>query len=169
MSSVDAPFRVLFICRHNAARSIMAQGLLRKWGGSRFVVESAGSEPATSLDPIAVDLLARVSVSTDGQAPGSVAPYLADNAQPFDFIFTLDDDVWKGPQPKWPGNPLNARWAFPDPSAVDGTDIERRALFNLVFGMIERRVKIFCALPGHRLKRLTAQDLSDIATQQAAG
>ena len=62
-----------------------------------------------------------------------------------------------------------AQWRFPDPLALQGSETERRALLNLVFGMIERRVKIFCALPDHRLTRLTGTDLSHIADREAIG
>ncbi len=44
------PQRVIFVCTHNSARSQMAEGMLRAWGGDRFEVFSAGTE-ATRVRP----------------------------------------------------------------------------------------------------------------------
>ena len=48
--------RVLFLCTHNSARSQMAEGLLRHFGGDRFEVFSAGTE-ATHVRPLAIGAL----------------------------------------------------------------------------------------------------------------
>lgn len=44
---------VLFLCIHNSARSQMAAAYLRRIGGGRFAVESAGLEPGR-LNPLAI-------------------------------------------------------------------------------------------------------------------
>lgn len=161
--SPDRPFNVLFICRRNASRSLMAEGLLRKWGGGRFDTFSAGPEPRDMPDPITIDLLKKVSIDTDTLRPKHWDLFTGPDAPDLDFVIHVCEESAARPQPAWTGNPLVFTWRFPDPLALEGSETERRALLNLVFGMVERRVKLLCALPDHRLVRLTASDVNDIA------
>jgi len=60
---------VLFLCVHNAGRSQMAAGFLRALGGESVEVFSAGSEPAQSINPAAVEAMAEVGVDIAGAVP----------------------------------------------------------------------------------------------------
>ena len=60
---------VLFVCVHNAGRSQMAAGWLRHLAGDRVEVLSAGSAPAGSINPIAVEAMAEVGIDIVGQHP----------------------------------------------------------------------------------------------------
>jgi arsenate reductase len=60
---------VLFLCVHNAGRSQMAVGWLRHLGGDRVRVYSGGSEPASALNPAAVEVMAEVGVDLTDQVP----------------------------------------------------------------------------------------------------
>src|ERR1019366_8492571 len=48
---------VLFLCTHNASRSLAAKVLLEHYGQGRIDVRSAGSEPGDQLNPAVVALL----------------------------------------------------------------------------------------------------------------
>ena len=60
---------VLFLCVHNAGRSQMAAGWLRHLAGDRVTVLSGGSQPASSVNPAAVEAMAEVGIDIAGQYP----------------------------------------------------------------------------------------------------
>jgi arsenate reductase (thioredoxin) len=64
----DTP-TVLFVCVHNAGRSQMAAGWLRHLAGDRVEVLSAGSAPAGTINPVAVEAMAEVGIDIAAQQP----------------------------------------------------------------------------------------------------
>lgn len=60
---------VLFVCVHNAGRSQMAAGWLRHLAGDRIEVLSAGSAPAGTINPVAVEAMAEAGIDIAGQQP----------------------------------------------------------------------------------------------------
>jgi arsenate reductase len=60
---------VLFLCTHNAGRSLAARVLLDHYAGGRIDVRSAGSEPAEQLNPAVVAVLRERGVDTSGEHP----------------------------------------------------------------------------------------------------
>jgi protein-tyrosine-phosphatase len=60
---------VLFVCIHNAGRSQMAAGYLRHLGEDRIEVLSAGSEPAASINPVAVQAMAEEGIDIAAEQP----------------------------------------------------------------------------------------------------
>ncbi|HSK23367.1 MAG TPA: arsenate reductase ArsC [Egicoccus sp.] len=60
---------VLFLCVHNAGRSQMAAGWLRSLAGDRVNVLSAGSQPAETVNPAAVEAMHEVGIDIAGQQP----------------------------------------------------------------------------------------------------
>lgn len=55
--------RVLFLCTHNAARSQVAEALLRHYAGARFDACSAGLEP-TEVHPLTRRVLAEMGIDS---------------------------------------------------------------------------------------------------------
>jgi arsenate reductase len=60
---------VLFLCIHNAGRSQMAAGFMRQLGAGVVNVYSAGSEPANSINPSAVEAMLEVGIDIASAQP----------------------------------------------------------------------------------------------------
>ncbi|MEU4782217.1 arsenate reductase ArsC [Micromonospora sp. NPDC023633] len=60
---------VLFVCVHNAGRSQMAAGWLRHLAGDAVEVRSAGSAPAGTVNPAAVEAMREVGIDISAQTP----------------------------------------------------------------------------------------------------
>jgi arsenate reductase (thioredoxin) len=65
----DRAPEVLFVCVHNAGRSQMAAGLLRRKAGDRARVVSAGSEPADELNPAVVEAMGEIGIDIAAERP----------------------------------------------------------------------------------------------------
>ena len=82
-------FHVLLLCTGNSARSIVAESLLRHWGGTRFVAHSAGSFPKGEVHPLALQLLQRLGLPTEGLRSKSWNEFAGTGAPSLDFVFTV--------------------------------------------------------------------------------
>ncbi|MEV0032657.1 arsenate reductase ArsC [Nocardia sp. NPDC050793] len=65
---------VLFVCVHNAGRSQMAQAFLTHLAGDAIDVRSAGSAPADTLNPAAIEAMAEIGIDITGQTPKFLTP-----------------------------------------------------------------------------------------------
>jgi arsenate reductase len=117
-NAVSAKPTVLFVCVHNAGRSQMAAGWLRHLAGDAVEVRSAGSEPADSINPVAVQAMAEVGIDITGQTPRKLEHA---TAQDSDVIVTMGcGDAC----PVFPGKRYED-WPLDDP-AGQGIETVRR-------------------------------------------
>ena len=128
--------RVLFLCTHNSARSQMAEGLLRAWGGDRFEAHSAGVV-ATEVRPLAIRAMAEAGIDISAQTSKALDVYLG---QAFDRAITVCDDAREA-CPFFPGARTQLHWSFDDPSAATGSEEERLAVFRRVRDEIGARIR----------------------------
>lgn len=150
----DRIYNVLFLCTGNSARSILAEAILNNRGKGRFKAFSAGSHPKGAVHPLALALLKREGLPTEGLRSTAWDEFARPGAPPLDFVFTVCDNAAGEVCPMWPGQPMTGHWGQPDPAAVEGTDLERTNAFRKAFRMLERRIDLFMALPISTLDRL---------------
>ena len=100
---------VLFVCVHNAGRSQMAAGFLRHLAGDRVDVLSAGTAPADSINPVAVEAMAEVGIDIREAVPELL---ISDTVKRSDVVITMGC----GDQcPVFPGIRYED-WALDDPA-----------------------------------------------------
>ncbi|MCY1158054.1 MAG: hypothetical protein MOP51_1076 [Citricoccus sp.] len=80
------PPSVLFVCVHNAGRSQMAAAFLAYLSDGRIEVRSAGSAPAESVNPAAVEAMAEVGIDISAAAPKILTPEAVQNS---DVVVTM--------------------------------------------------------------------------------
>jgi len=144
-------YKLLFLCTGNSARSILGEYLLRRLGGPRFEVFSAGSFPTGKVNPFAVQVLKDLYNIDASDARSKSWEEFKDVV--FDFVITVCDNARES-CPVWPGQPIVAHWGSPDPAAVEGSDSEKYRAFKEVAFQINRRLQLFTCLPLDKLDRL---------------
>lgn len=157
----DDRYKVLFICTGNSARSIFAETLLREMAGDRFEVFSAGTQPQSALNPMAVEMLRLKGHETSGLRSKNLTEFQGAGAPVFDFVFTVCDRAANEACPPWPGQPMSAHWSTPDPVKAQGTEAERMLAFQSAYGMLRNRILAFTALPLGTLDRISLQRALD--------
>ena len=81
----DVPV-VLFVCIHNAGRSVAARVLLDHYAEGRVVVRSAGSQPGGAVNPVVAEVLRERGLDPDAEFP---KPLTHEDAEAADVIVTM--------------------------------------------------------------------------------
>ena len=143
--------RVLFLCTGNAARSQMAEALLRHLSKGRVDVFSAGSVPAQEIHPEARAVLEETfQIDTSNLAPKSMTSFVNER---FDYVITVCDKVAER-CPVFPGDPEQIHWSFADP-VQQRTAVEQRRACEQIANGLAGRLRIWLSLPQVR-RRLEA-------------
>ena len=127
---------VLYVCIHNAGRSVAASVLTEHYAGGRVRVRSAGSQPGSQVNPVVAEVLRERGLDPDQQFP---KPLTDEAALAADVIVTMGcgDEC-----PFFPGKRY-LDWELTDPAGtsieevrpiVDAIDERVRALLTELLG-----------------------------------
>ena len=131
--------RILFLCTGNSARSQMAEAFMRKYGGDKFDVFSAGLEPI-DISPMTILVMNEVGISMQGYFSKSLTSFLG--KQHFSYLITVCDNAEKK-CPIFPGMGTRLHWPFEDPAAFHGTPEGKIEKFRNIRNDIETKVKVW--------------------------
>jgi|SRR5690348_3986543 len=141
------PYRVLFLCTGNSARSIMAEALLNVLGHGRFEAFSAGSHPVGRVQPLAAELAINLGYPAARLSSKSWNEFAKEGAPAMDFVVTVCDNAAGETCPAWFGSPVRAHWGVPDPAHVAGDESIRRAAYHDAWERLRERIEAMMALP----------------------
>src|SRR4029078_10987571 len=145
---MSKPYKVVFLCTGNSARSILGEYLLRQIGGAQFVTFSAGSFPTGTVNPFAVEVLRETyKIDASGARSKSWEEF---EGTAFYFVITVCDNAGEA-CPIWPGQPVVAHWGLPDPAATKGSDEEIKRAFQSTASELLRRIELLNAMPLDRM------------------
>ncbi len=110
--------KILFVCVQNASRSQMAQGFAEAFGKGRVEVYSAGSRPASQINPLAIEVMKEKSIDLSGRRPKGL------NDLPpieMDYLITM------GCEETCPAVPARKiiEWQIPDPRGKPIDEVRR--------------------------------------------
>jgi len=143
------PPAILILCTGNSCRSHLAEAILRKALGENFRIESAGSNPAGYVHPLAIRALEEMGIDTIGHHSKHLNLFLDDQVETVITVCGNADQAC----PIFPGQMNRHHWPFDDPAHATGTEEEHFAVFRRVRDEI---AKVFGAYAAGRLDAIKA-------------
>lgn len=129
---------VLFVCTHNAARSQMAEAMLRHYAGDRFRACSAGFAP-TEVHPLTRTVLAERGISAEGLRSKSTCDFLG-KVTVRHAIIVCEQEEESCPR-VFPFATKTDYWEFEDPTQPERAPELPLAKFRRVRDQIESRLQ----------------------------
>ena len=133
--------RVLFLCLHNSARSQMAEAYLKKIGGDKFEVESAGFQPAP-INPIVVEVMLEDGIDISSNSTKAVFD-LFKAGHIFHYVIRVCNIAAQEQCPIFPSMAEMIDWSFDDPSTFTGSHEEKLMKVREVRKKIKSQIKLF--------------------------
>ena len=121
--------QILFVCVENARRSQMAQGFAESLGQGKVEVYSAGSHPASQIDPLVIEVMKEKGIDLSGKRPKGL------NDLPpveMDYLVTM------GCEETCPAVPAKKiiEWEIPDPKGKSIDEI--RKICDMLKGKVRK-------------------------------
>jgi arsenate reductase len=145
------PIRILFLCTGNSARSQMAEGFLRHYGGKDFAVDSAGTNPS-QINPLAIKVMAENKIDISQQYSKDVTELIGKS---FDFVITLCDNAREHCPTFFndAGETIQTiHWRYPDPAAVEGDEANRLREFRKLAVEMRERIRLLVTVDRKQLQ-----------------
>ncbi|WP_337880272.1 arsenate reductase ArsC [Rheinheimera sp.] len=132
---------ILFLCSHNACRSILAEAIFRhvaKALGVKAQIYSAGSTPRGQVHPLTLHYLTDWQINTVGLTSKSWDDLAAVTP---DLVITVCDQAAGESCPVWFGKAVKAHWSLPDPTRAGLSEVEQQREFAALLQALQQRAE----------------------------
>ncbi|HYB72417.1 MAG TPA: arsenate reductase ArsC [Candidatus Sulfotelmatobacter sp.] len=130
------PLRILFVCSGNSARSQMAEGFVRAYGGATIEAHSAGIDPK-GLNPFAAEVMREGGIDISHHQSKA---FSEDLARTMDYVITVCGHAEER-CPILPPKVRRRHWPLNDPARAEGSPERVREAFRRSRDEIERLVR----------------------------
>ncbi|MGH8083161.1 MAG: arsenate reductase ArsC [Lysobacter sp.] len=154
---MNSQYNVLFLCTGNSARSILAEALANQLSHGRLRAYSAGNHPRGEVYPVALEVLAKAGLSTDGLRSKAWDEFAEPGAPEMDLVITVCDRAAGESCPIWPGHPATAHWGVEDPADATGSAEQVQKAFTNAMLLLQHRISLLLALKAEALDRLVLE------------
>ncbi|MCU0782793.1 MAG: arsenate reductase ArsC [Verrucomicrobia bacterium] len=141
MPTANSKPLVLILCTGNSCRSHLAEGILRAAAGDFLDVQSAGSNPAGYVHPLAIKATAEIGLDISGHRSKHMNEFLGGRVETVITVCGKADQAC----PLFPGQVNRHHWGFDDPAHASGTEAEQMAVFRRVRDEIRRVFEAYAA------------------------
>ena len=134
MEKEDTKPTVLILCTGNSCRSHMAEGILKSAAGEILNVQSAGSNPAGYVHPLAIKALGEIGIDISSNSSKHMNEFLEQNVETVITVCGNADQAC----PVYPGQVNRFHWPFFDPAKAEGSEEEIYEKFKTVRNEIQK-------------------------------
>lgn len=138
---------ILFICKGNSARSIMAEAIMNSLGSYHFTAYSAGSRPSGYIKDQALRCLKQNKLATEGLHSKSWSEFAVNESLKIDFVITVCNKAADEICPIWPNKPITIHWEIAGPSRVGSTSGDLDKSFQEAFMKLHHKISVLLTLP----------------------
>lgn len=161
-NAAQRPKEVLFLCRDNGARSLMAEAILNSFSGGAMRAFSAGLEPRKDIPMPVTQVIESRGVSIKGLRPKLWSEFEGLAGRKLDFVFSICNPEINDACANWPGQPARAHWHIAEP--LEQKDVnEYYRLLDESFDHILRCVNGFLNLPLEVMQKFALQRGAGVA------
>ena len=134
MEKEDTKPTVLILCTGNSCRSHMAEGILKSAAGEILNVQSAGSNPAGYVHPLAIKALGEIGIDISSNSSKHMNEFLEQDVETVITVCGNADQAC----PVYPGQVNRFHWPFFDPAKAEGSEEEIYEKFKTVRDEIQK-------------------------------